>query len=73
MVRRLAAAECEVDDAVDAQLAHVLQAPRAHVLAQLQREVAGRVGLVLHELRTHASPGQGQGLVLKGRVAEMSG
>ena len=65
MVRRLAAAEGEVDDAVDAQLAHVLQAPCAHVLAQLQRKVAGGVRLVLHDLRAQAKdwPGSRASLI----------
>ncbi len=51
MVAGLAGAEREVDDAVDAELAHAVQAARAQVLAQLEREVARRLAALLDELR----------------------
>jgi hypothetical protein len=54
VVAGLAGTEREVDDAVDAELAHAVQAARAQVLAQLQREVARRLAALLDELRANA-------------------
>jgi hypothetical protein len=53
----LPAAKHKVHHAVNAQLAHVLQAACAQVLAQLQSEVAGGVRLVIHDLRVAQSGG----------------
>ena len=46
-----AAAKGEVDEAVYAQLPHIIQPARPQVLAQLQSEVGGRVTLVSQHLQ----------------------
>jgi len=51
VVRGLPSAKGEVHNAVYTQLPHVLQPPRAHVLAQLQRKVAWRVRPLLQRLQ----------------------
>lgn len=44
-------AKHKVHHTVNAQLAHILQAPSAQVLAQLQSEIAGGIRLVKNNLR----------------------
>ena len=50
MIAGLAGTKGEVNHAVHSQLLHPVQAPRAQVLAQLQREIGGRVRLLFHVL-----------------------
>ena len=51
VVAGLPSAKGEVHHAVHPQLLHLVQAPRAQVLAQLQREVRRRIRLLLHVLQ----------------------